>query len=63
MGVGRDTRTTWLFFSWLAVGNTRRSRWGDRFHGDKMIPARLRDFLRRELGIDLYDWKPGEIEF
>jgi hypothetical protein len=29
----------------------------------RMIPARLRDFLRRELGIDLYDWQPGEIEF
>jgi hypothetical protein len=27
------------------------------------VPNRLRDFLRRELGIDLYDWQPGEIEF
>ena len=27
-----------------------------------MVPNRLRDFLRDELGIDLYDWQPGEIE-
>jgi len=28
-----------------------------------VIPTRLRDFLRREFGWDLYDWADDDIRF